>query len=151
MVMTRMAMNTVLASQDRAARIGMRQIGDTHRFTVQMLRRGGGERRRKPTPRPAAIPSAAPSRPGSKSAARGVESKRLVHPRAPRHPIPARPKVGGQRRRNQTLRPAARPSAAPAGPGPKSAARGVESKLSIQLRAPPTPPPGQARSRQREA
>ena len=43
------------------------------------------------------------------------------------------------------------PSAAASGPGPKSVAKGVQSKYPVQLRTPPLPPPGQARSRQREA
>ena len=37
-------------------------------------------------------------------------------------PLRARPEVGGERRRRQTPHPAARPSAAPSGPDPKSAA-----------------------------
>ena len=59
------------------------------------------------------------------------------------------PEVGGERRAKQTPRPAAQPSAAASGPGPKSAARGVESKP-VQLPSPPLPPSVQARSQQRE-
>ena len=54
-------------------------------------------------------------------------------------------------RRKQTPRPAARPSTVLSWPGPKSAERGVGIKFPVQLCAPPTPPPGQARSRRQEA
>ena len=61
----------------------------------------------------------------------------------------ARPEVGGkpERSREQTPRPAERPQAASAAswPGPKLAARGVESKFPVQLSTPSLPPPDQAR------
>ena len=59
----------------------------------------------------------------------------------------ARPGVSGVRRRKQTLCPAAHPSAVASRPGLKSAARGVESKLPVQVRTPSPPSPAQARSR----
>ena len=55
----------------------------------------------------------------------------------------ARPEVTGERRRKQIFHwlPAAPASAASTVPGPKSPARGVESKLPVQQRPPPPPPP----------
>ena len=67
-------------------------------------------------------PSAAASEPGPKSAGRGVQNKL---------PVQQCPKTSG--------------------PGPMSATRSVESKLPVQHSPPPQPPPGQARSRRREA
>ena len=66
-----------------------------------------------------------------------------------RRPLRARPEVGNERRTKQTPLPAELPSAAASEPGPKSAARGVDSKCPVQLCTPSPPPPGQARSRSR--
>ena len=41
----------------------------------------------------------------------------------------ARPKVGGERRRKQIPRPAAHPSTAASGPGPKTAVRDAEKQV----------------------
>ena len=110
--------------------------------------------RREKYIRPAARPAAASSRPGPKSAAGGIESKLPVQLRLPPPPPPGQarsrrreaykanstsscaslrcrlqywPEVGGGRRAKQTPSPAERPSAVSSGPGPKLAARGVES------------------------
>ena len=90
----------------------------------------GCERRRKRNPRPTAHPSDAASGPGPKLAAGEVVRNISVQLRAPPLRVrAARPKLGGERRRKQTPRPAACPSDALSRPGPKSAAKGVESKL----------------------
>ena len=90
------------------------------------------------------------SRPGPKSAARGVRSKYPVQLCTPPPPPPGQ----AQRRRREVCkqipRPAALPSSTASGQGPKSAAGGVESKLLVQLHIPSLPPPGQAQSQQRE-
>ena len=116
----------------------------------------GGKRRSKRISRQAVHPAATASGPGPKSAARAVARKLPVQLRSPPPPPPgqarsrrreawranspsscatrryrlrARPEVCGERRRERTPHPAERPSAAPSGPGRKSAARAVESKL----------------------
>ena len=77
--------------------------------------------------------------------ARGVERNSPSSCAPLCRPLRAWPEVGGERRREQTPRPAARPPDAPSGSGTKSVARGVESEFFVQLRTPPPPPPGQAR------
>ena len=128
----------------------------------------GDERRREQTTRQSTPPSAAASGLGPKSAARlrGVESKLPVQLHPPPPPPPGQD--WSRRRGKQTPRPAAPLSAAASGPGPTSAASGVESKLPVQLcpcspfalvesKLPvhlsplPSPPQGQALIRRREA
>ena len=114
-----------------------------------------------------AHPSTAPSGPGPKLAEVGGEGHGKQTPRPPAwpfyRPIRAKPEVFGKRRKRQIPRPAAHPSDAASGQGPKLAARGVESKpiqtntymypAAVQQRwrsaaavgAPPVPlPPGAA-------
>ena len=115
----------------------------------------GGERRREQSPRPAERPfrRTLQTRPEAGGSDCQREEKRGYSPpscAALCRRLKARHEVGGERRSEQTPSPAAPPSAAASGPGPKLAARGVASEFPVKLCTPPLPPPGQARSRRRE-
>ena len=84
----------------------------------------------------AARPSTASSGRGPKSASRGVDSEPPIRLGAPPPPSPCQARSQRREAWKANSRPAAPPSAAPSGPGPKSAARGVERNISVQLRAP---------------
>ena len=115
------------APQGRLSRFSSHSKGDglLHPIRGSPPRQARSRRREayKAIPCPAAQPSAA----GPTSEACGVQSKNPVQLSAPPTPLRARPKVGGERCREQNLRPAAHPSDAPSGPGPNLAVRGVES------------------------
>ena len=95
-------------------------------------------------------PSAAASGPGPKSVAKGVQSKYPVQLRTPPLPPPGQARSRQREAWRANSPSGCAPSRRPLRPNPKLASRGVESKLSVQLRTPSIPPPGKARSQQRE-